>query len=222
MKTFLIIGITLVAGLFIAGAFAVSTAGSTTPPSAAVLIEKTITANGIYDASDDGADGFSQVTVNVPATGLPVKPSIIVDCGGVDTNVVILNRFYADHFGDGDAEGVLILNVCGVYWDVRENLISLDNGATWLNKGIVISQSGQMWQCCLINLPNPSLGVTQVTNTLNYVKLKEFVFGSGVNEFYNDGNFHPLTPQLYNWNLLNSLENQITTVGITVDEEIYD
>ena len=29
------------------------------------LIEKTITANGIYNASDDGADGYSQVTVDV-------------------------------------------------------------------------------------------------------------------------------------------------------------
>lgn len=30
------------------------------------LIEKTITANGVYNASDDNADGYSQVTVNVP------------------------------------------------------------------------------------------------------------------------------------------------------------
>ncbi len=30
------------------------------------LIEKTITENGVYNASDDNADGYSQVTVNVP------------------------------------------------------------------------------------------------------------------------------------------------------------
>lgn len=33
------------------------------------LIEKTITENGTYSASDDGADGFSQITVNVEGGG---------------------------------------------------------------------------------------------------------------------------------------------------------
>ena len=32
----------------------------------AVLITKNITANGTYNASSDNADGYSQVTVNVP------------------------------------------------------------------------------------------------------------------------------------------------------------
>ena len=35
--------------------------------SSATLIEKTITANGTYDAEDDDADGYSSVTVNVPS-----------------------------------------------------------------------------------------------------------------------------------------------------------
>lgn len=35
----------------------------------AVLIEKTVTANGTYDASDDDADGYSQVVVNVLSPG---------------------------------------------------------------------------------------------------------------------------------------------------------
>lgn len=36
----------------------------------AVLITKTITDNGIFDASADNADGFSRVTVNVAKGGL--------------------------------------------------------------------------------------------------------------------------------------------------------
>ena len=36
--------------------------------SSATLITKTITANGTYSASDDSADGYSQVTVNVPTS----------------------------------------------------------------------------------------------------------------------------------------------------------
>ena len=37
--------------------------------SSATLITKTITANGTYSASDDDADGYSSVTVNVPSGG---------------------------------------------------------------------------------------------------------------------------------------------------------
>ena len=35
------------------------------------LIDKTITANGEYNASDDSADGYSEVTVNVTSRGMP-------------------------------------------------------------------------------------------------------------------------------------------------------
>ena len=31
----------------------------------ATLIEKSVTANGVYNASSDSADGYSKVTVNV-------------------------------------------------------------------------------------------------------------------------------------------------------------
>lgn len=41
-----------------------------------VLTTKTVTANGTYTASDDDADGYSSVTVNVPATAI---------AGNVDT-----------------------------------------------------------------------------------------------------------------------------------------
>lgn len=37
----------------------------------ATLIDKTITANGTYNASDDGADGYKKIEINVGATGIP-------------------------------------------------------------------------------------------------------------------------------------------------------
>ena len=46
--------------------------------SSATLIEKTITANGTYNASSDSADGYSSVTVNVP-TGTPTIQSLTVN-----------------------------------------------------------------------------------------------------------------------------------------------
>lgn len=43
------------------------------PPPAPVLIEKSIDANGVYNASDDDADGFSKVIVNVASgAGIPL------------------------------------------------------------------------------------------------------------------------------------------------------
>ena len=36
----------------------------------AVLITKNIYDNGVYSASDDNADGYSSVTVNIPKGGL--------------------------------------------------------------------------------------------------------------------------------------------------------
>lgn len=47
--------------------------GSSPTPPTPVLIEKTVTANGTYDASDDGADGYSSVDVEVPASVLTTK-----------------------------------------------------------------------------------------------------------------------------------------------------
>jgi hypothetical protein len=44
-----------------------ATGGSST------LVEKTITANGTYNASSDNADGYSKVTVNVPEPSLQIK-----------------------------------------------------------------------------------------------------------------------------------------------------
>lgn len=43
------------------------------------LIEKTITANGTYNASDDSADGYSKVTVDVPTPSSPWKHILTQD-----------------------------------------------------------------------------------------------------------------------------------------------
>ncbi len=43
----------------------------------ATLVTKSITANGTYDASDDGADGYSEVTVNVSGGGGAPKMGVL-------------------------------------------------------------------------------------------------------------------------------------------------
>ena len=43
---------------------------------ASTLIAKTITQNGTYDPADDGADGYSSVTVNIPGAPVLVQKTI--------------------------------------------------------------------------------------------------------------------------------------------------
>lgn len=46
-----------------------ATAITNLPTSSATLVTKSITVNGTYNASDDSADGYSSVEVNVPSSG---------------------------------------------------------------------------------------------------------------------------------------------------------
>lgn len=50
------------------------------------LIEKNITANGVYDAEDDNADGFSKVTINVPGQQI----------NNQDKNITVNGTYTAD------------------------------------------------------------------------------------------------------------------------------
>lgn len=59
---------------------------TTNVPQSATLGTKSITANGTYDASNDSLDGYSQVTVNVPAvTPTHQSKSITITTNGTQT-----------------------------------------------------------------------------------------------------------------------------------------
>lgn len=68
------------------------TGGASPTPPAPVLIEKTVTANGVYNAEDDHADGYSSVTVNTPQ--LPVTFLKSIKSQG---NSVILTDIVPDY-----------------------------------------------------------------------------------------------------------------------------
>ena len=61
-------------------AFARNLSGGNAP---AVLIEKTVTANGAYSAEEDSADGYSQVSVNVPPTDYSLAGTLTPNSSGV-------------------------------------------------------------------------------------------------------------------------------------------
>ena len=87
----------------------------------AILIPKFITSNGVYLASDDNADGYSQVTVNV-TPAYPICPK-----AEIDDIVGIVDPEYTDEEDEGD------IKCTGTYiFDTTEGYalvcITADNG----------------------------------------------------------------------------------------------
>jgi hypothetical protein len=79
------------------------------------LIQKTVTANGVYNASDDAADGYSRVTVDVPASAVDSGTKSITQNGAgqdvvgyaaVDVNVP--NSYAAGDEGKVVRNGALV------------------------------------------------------------------------------------------------------------------
>ena len=64
----------------------------------ATLIEKSISANGVYNASEDSADGYSKVTVNVPSGGGTSQPR--KDVNFYDYDGTVVNSYTAAEFAN--------------------------------------------------------------------------------------------------------------------------
>lgn len=78
------------------------------------LIQKTVTANGTYNASDDSADGYSKVTVNVPASAVDTGTKNINSNGTHDVigyasaSVNVPNSYAAGDEGKVVQSGALV------------------------------------------------------------------------------------------------------------------
>ena len=62
----------------------------------AILIPKSVSSNGVYLASDDDADGYSQVTVNV-SSSYPICPK-----ASIDDVIGIVDPEYVEEEDEGD------------------------------------------------------------------------------------------------------------------------
>lgn len=71
------------------------------------LIEKTITENGEYAASADNADGYSSVSVNVPAPTLTGDGYV---AEGIDASYFYSNKFFVGYY---NSEPTKIVGVWG-------------------------------------------------------------------------------------------------------------
>ncbi len=113
------------------------------------LIEKSISANGIYNASDDSADGYSKVTVDVPNTYTAEDEGKVVDNGAlvaqtamsseVTENGTVDTTLYNSVTVNVPSGGVefsntpnaftLLKNIQNLYVEVPSGVLSVDTNA---------------------------------------------------------------------------------------------
>ena len=90
-----------------------ATAIESIPSGGGTLITKTITQNGTYNASDDNADGYSQVTVNVSGGGGSSGGRLeYLEISSMDTQIILKGvhchscGFNSGYYGFGDSSNV--------------------------------------------------------------------------------------------------------------------
>lgn len=89
-------------------ATAIGTIPSSSP---SVLIEKTITANGTYNASDDSADGYSSVVANVPNTYVAGDEGKVVSSGALVAQTAMSSEITVNDTYDTTLYNSITVNV---------------------------------------------------------------------------------------------------------------
>lgn len=109
----------------------------------AVLKQKMVTQNGTYNASSDSADGYSKVTVNVPASAVDAgTKSITANGTGIDVigyaavDVAVPNTYAAGDEGKVVSNGALVSQTA--HAEVTQNG-TID---TTLNNSVTVNVSG--------------------------------------------------------------------------------
>lgn len=105
------------------------------------LVQKTVTANGVYNASDDSADGYSKVTVNVPASAVDTGTKSITENGTHDvTGYASASVNVPNSYAAGD-EGKVVQNGALVS-QTSQNITENGTYDTTLKNSVTVSVSG--------------------------------------------------------------------------------
>ena len=125
----------------------------------AVLKQKMVTQNGTYNASSDSADGYSKVTVNVPASAVDAgTKSITANGTGIDVigyaavDVAVPNTYAAGDEGKVVSGGALVAQTA--HAEVTQNG-TID---TTLNNSVTVNVSGASISDGIIVKARDSLG----------------------------------------------------------------
>ena len=108
-------------------------------PTGGTLITKTITKNGTYSAEDDDADGYSEVTVNVPSGGGTVETGtfIATTADSLTIPVTSLHQFIAIWLDGWTIEQSLSSNPYGEYKKLSIFAISPDSTDVSSMRGMI-------------------------------------------------------------------------------------
>ena len=111
------------------------------------LITKSITENGTYDASDDSADGYSEVTVNVPQTTSPFVKlgTYTIDSDFQDTALVLCQTVLANYLNANAIAYILICNNNANTSGYRADAVILMSSATTV-ADLANNPSGAAWK----------------------------------------------------------------------------
>jgi hypothetical protein len=158
------------------------------------LIEKSISDNGVYNASDDSADGYSKVTVDVPNTYTAEDEGKVVDNGTLVSqtthaeitengtyDITTNNSVSVNVSGGGDANAVFANTPASFYTSTNLKSIEIPNGITSIASyafdnftniesvvipiGVVSIGTNAFYSCKNLKSINIPSGVTSIGNS---------------------------------------------------------
>lgn len=163
--------------------YELSTIGTGGGSSSPTLVTKEITVNGTYTASNDSADGYSSVTVNVPSSGITPTGSISITTNGTHDVTNYASAVVNVSGGGGSSatqhsiyfEFIDSTNVTvPIYYDDSSisSVITTSRPSTYNNKQVTLAQlDGTTWYS-----PKP---IPLNTQLIDYTKMKEHYGISG-------------------------------------------
>ena len=120
----------------------------------AVLIDKDINANGTYKASDDSADGYKKVVVDVPNTYIAGDEGKVVSNGALTAQTSVTKTINGTY--DTTTNNEVIINVANSYTASDEGKV-VDNGALITQGSTSVTENGTvdttLYSSVVVNVP---------------------------------------------------------------------
>ena len=163
--------------------YKLSTIGTGGGSSSPTLVTKEITLNGTYTASNDSADGYSSVTVNVPSSGITPTGSINITTNGTHdvTNYASAVVNVSGSGGSSATQHSIYFEFIDstnatipIYYDDSSisSIITTSKPSTYNNKQVTLAQlDGTTWY-------SPKL-IPLNTQLIDYTKMKDHYGLSG-------------------------------------------
>lgn len=126
-----------------------------------ILVPKTITANGVYNASSDNADGYNEVTVNVPGPVLATKN-------------ITANGTYLASSDNVDGFDEVVVNVTTSISKTLLHTLTQAQGGVWISTGVNITDIDILMFESVIDIP-----VENTTNMQVLLKPSQIAANSG-------------------------------------------